>query len=80
MSSVACGLAPKLSFAELKSANNNFVNFSAMKFVCFLNVSLLSNIMHRYFRILHLKKRFVIQIYFKFFSFFSLSSCYKHYF
>ena len=29
--------------------------------------------MPRYFRILHLKKRFVIHIYFKFFSFFSLS-------
>jgi len=32
------------------------------------------------FQIVHLRNWFVIQVYFKFFSFFSISFCHKHYF
>jgi len=45
------GLTPKLSFAELESAYFTFVHFSSMEFMCFVNVSLSSNIVPSYFRL-----------------------------
>ena len=75
----AC-FSPQFSFADLESANINFVHFFTMWFMCSLNESLLSNIIPKYFKLCTCWKSLLLRYISISFLFFSFSSCQKHYF